>query len=192
MTKPYVTPRYQKIEESTDQFIKYFDTLVEKNNYDDKKAAFVFRVLIHPRSHTALLVRHLDINIKSSYAAIKNSLIGSRTPNRIISLLKLTSLQQRPSESLNDLVLRTSRLVTEAYGDGFEDLQRNILIRNFFFIALPVSIRSKIIQAGDLPDSVNQLRDLAEFIHFSNKLSNMSTKNKAEKTPRCNLQLWFI
>ena len=95
-----IQPRYQDKKETIEQYVQYFEDLVEANKWNDKQAASFFKTLLLVGSETRSLITGLSDVDRKSFVAIKGAIKESRKALRDAKVAELYSLQRKEGQSL--------------------------------------------------------------------------------------------
>lgn len=150
---------------SFDQFLELFENLKVTNGYDDKKAAEEFHALVDQASQIETTFGMLKDPRKDSYVDIKKMISSMHISNRVSSFLNLADLPIKWYETVDHLLSRIKRGVFEVYGEGFNDAQRNRLIKDLFIFALPKEIRPLVINVDNMSESVMVIKERAKNLY---------------------------
>ncbi|KAI2800744.1 hypothetical protein BLOT_012316 [Blomia tropicalis] len=78
----HINPRQQDKNESIEQYIEYFKTLAEFNQWTDERTAMAFRTIISYKSDVRSTIDALDNDGKKSFVTIVAAILNERKPLR--------------------------------------------------------------------------------------------------------------
>ena len=172
-----IQPRFQENDESIEQYIDYFTDLIEANEWNDSKAAAVFRAMLPRASDTRALMKGLTEAQKSSFVAINAAITESRKPLRDAKVMKLYSLQREPGQKLEDLATKVVKLVEEVY-PSVAKTTKVMLERDRFLTSLNPELKAAMCNSQNNLRTVSDVKNLALAIETSSRMI-VKTNNTA-------------
>ena len=164
-----IQPRPQEKSESIEQYLEYFADVIEVNEWNDSKAAAVFRAMLPHASDTRALLTGLTEAQRSSFVAINAAISEARKPLRDSKVMELYSLQRRPGQKLEDLAARVLKLVEEVY-PSVAKATKMMLQRDRFLTALNPELKAALCNSQNSLKTVSDIKNLALAIETSSRM----------------------
>jgi hypothetical protein len=176
--KTNVRPKPKEPDQSTAEYLLYFDRIIVANNWRDETAGKIFPAMFDPKDRS--LESLSEEIISSGYQAIKECLLKNEEPLRESNCMKLMKVALGNEETVKSFRSRVVSLVSLVY-PNFSSENQNQLARDHFVHGLPDEIQSRImISGGKSLDSVVNVAEALMSMNVEQKDSVLGVERRIQ------------
>ena len=169
-----ITAEKKKPQDAMSDYLRYFERVMDANDWDDAAAAKIFPALLEVGS-TAL--NDLDDKTLGSFKAIKMAILPSEECYREAKVMRFFQCRQKDSEQVETYLKRVNELVSECY-PKFAKANRELLVRDrFVHSLLPDLRRATLHQSSSKLNEAVQSALMAETMRTTLKENHRNIGN---------------